>query len=139
MGRKTPLIVVTALFVARLAVAFVHGHAHGMLAVPLAPWQDAFVWLVIVLAPIVVIVALWIRPRAAMAWWLAGLLTAGWLFGLYFHFGPANPDHVTSVPNLPGHDLFANSAMALAVVEPVVALSAAWLAWTLRPAERQHV
>ncbi len=139
MGRKTPLIVVTLLFAVRLVVAFVHGHAHGMLAVPLAPWQDAFVWLVVLIAPTVALILMWTRPRAVVAWVLAGLLAAGWMFGLYFHFGPPNPDHVTVVPEMPGHDLFGTTAIALAVVEPVVAPAAAWLAWTMGHAERQHV
>jgi hypothetical protein len=140
MPRLLPLLVVTVLFALRMIVSFVHGHAHGMLAVPLAPWQNAFVWLVIVASPTVALVLLWIRPRAGTAWTLAGLLAAGWLFGLYFHFGPANPDHVSHVPQLPGHDVFAATAALLAIVEPIAAASAAWLAWTLNHrAETRHV
>lgn len=140
MGRSLLLIIVTVLFGLRMAVNVVHGHAHGMLAVPLAPWQNAFVWLVIVIGPIAAMIFLWIRPSASLAWTLAGLLAAGWLFGLYFHFGPPNPDHVSSVPHLPGRQLFASTAVALAIVEPLCAAAAAALAWRLtRHEEPRHV
>lgn len=128
MARNLPLLALTVLFVVRLGVAFVHGHAHDELAVPLSAWQNAFVWLVILIGPLVAMIWLWIRPNAAVAWALAGMLVAGWIFGLYFHFGPMNPDHVSAQPPGAGRDMFAMTAAALAVVEPLTALAAVWLA-----------
>ncbi len=131
MSHKMPLLVLTLLYAVRMAVNVVHGRAHDMLEVPLAAWQNAFVWGVIVIAPSVVLIVLWFRTSRALAWALAMLLAAGWLFGLFFHFGPANPDHVSAVPDLPGHDLFAQTAVALAFVEPATVLAAVWLARSL--------
>jgi hypothetical protein len=128
MSSRTPLLVLTGLFLVRLAVSAVHGHAHDELAVPLATWQNVFVWGVITIAPTVTMIVLWFRPSSAAAWTLAALLAASWLFGLFFHFGPPNPDHVGSVPDLPGRDLFAATAVALAIVEPATVLAAVWLA-----------
>ena len=139
MPAKTPLLIVTFLYVIRLGVNFAHGHAHGDLSVPLTEWQQAFVWTVIVVAPTVAVIFLWIRPSAAVAWALTGALAAGWIFGLYFHFGPANPDHVTAMPDAPGRSLFVQTAIALAVVEPLVAVAAGWLALTLgRSKDARH-
>lgn len=50
MNARLQLIVVTALFAVRMAVSIAHGTAHDQLAVPLAAWQNAFVWGVIVIA-----------------------------------------------------------------------------------------
>ena len=131
MVRSRPLLILTVLFVVRLVIASVHGHAHDELSVPLALWQDAFVWSVIVVGPLIAIVWLWARPIPPVAWSLAAMLAAGWVFGLYFHFGPMNPDHVTAQPPGHGASLFFATALGLALVEPLTALAAVWLATTL--------
>ncbi len=132
MTRNRPLLILTALFLVRLLVSFVHGHAHDELAVPLAAWQNAFVWIVIAIGPLLAMIWLWIRPGAAVAWALAAMLAAGWIFGLYFHFGPLNPDHVSAQPPGAGRDMFVMTAAALAIVEPLTALAAVWLARSLQ-------
>lgn len=124
------LLLVTGLFLVRMLVNFAHGHAHDTLAVPLAPWQQAYVWIVIVIAPIGALAWLWVRPSPPAAWSLAGLLIASWLFGLYFHFGPMNPDHVSAQQGADRH-LFAYTAVAIGIVEPLNAAAAAWLARSL--------
>jgi len=131
MNAKPPLLILTALFLVRLGVNFAHGHAHDELAVPLSAWQNAFVWIVIVIAPLLAMIWLWVRPNATVAWALAAFVAAGWVFGLYFHFGPLNPDHVSAQPPGPGREMFAMTAVALAIVEPLVALAAVWLARVL--------
>lgn len=140
MTRNRPLLVLTALFLVRLGVNLVHGHAHDELAVPLAAWQNAFVWTAIVIGPLVAMIWLWIRPSVAVAWALGAMLAAGWIFGLYFHFGPLNPDHVSAQPPGQGREMFVMTAAALAIVEPLVALSAMWLARSLgRAGGSSHV
>lgn len=131
MNRTRLLLIATGLFVLRLGIGVAHGHAHDLLAVPLEPWQNAFVQVVIFWGPLVAIIWLWLRPSAVVAWVLAGLLAASWLFGMYFHFGPPNPDHVASLPHGPGHELFKWTAAALLVVEPLSAAAAALLARSL--------
>ncbi len=127
------LLIVTGLYAMRLAINIVHGHAHDTLAVPLAAWQTAYVWLVIVIGPTVALVWLWIRPSAAVAWSLATLLIASWLFGMYFHFGPMNSDHVSAQQGADA-PMFKMTAQALLVSEPLVAVAAAILARVLSKA-----
>jgi len=108
-------------------------------AVPLEAWQNVYIQTVIVAGPIVSLIWLWFQPRPMVAWMLAGFLVASWLFGLYFHFGPMNPDHVGSQHGS-GEHLFALSAVALGVIEPLAAASAVWAAYALgRRVEPQHV
>lgn len=127
------LLLVTGLYAMRMAINIAHGHAHDTLAVPLAAWQSAYVWLVIVIGPTVALVWLWIRPSAAVAWSLAALLVASWLFGMYFHFGPMNPDHVSAQQGADA-PMFKMTAQALLVSEPLVAVAAAILARLLSKA-----
>jgi len=127
------LLLVTGLYAMRMAINMAHGHAHDTLAVPLAAWQTAYVWLVIVIGPTVALVWLWIRPSAAVAWSLAALLVASWLFGMYFHFGPMNPDHVSAQQGADA-PMFKMTAQALLVSEPLVAVAAAILARVLSKA-----
>lgn len=124
------LMIVTGLYAIRMAINIAHGNAHDTLGVPLAPWQTAYVWLVIVIAPTVALAWLWVRPSAVVAWTLAAFLVASCLFGLYFHFGPMNPDHV-SMQHGADAPMFKSTAIALIVIEPIVALAAAWLARVL--------
>lgn len=124
------LFVITGLYAIRMAVNMIHGHAHDTLAVPLAAWQQAYVWLVIAIGPTVALAWLWVRPSAAVAWSLTALLIASWLFGMYFHFGPMNADHV-SLQQGEDAPMFEMTAQALLIIEPLTAAAAAWLARVL--------
>jgi hypothetical protein len=111
------LNLLTGLVLLRQLVAFVHGYGHHLLAIPMAMWQHAFILLVIALAPFALLAALWLRRTPAIAWWLIATVAAGSLFGIYFHFGPMNPDHVSTLPDLPGRMLFIVTAALLVAVE----------------------
>jgi hypothetical protein len=124
------LLLVTGLYVIRMVINIAHGHAHDTLAVPLEPWQQVFVWLVIVIAPSITLAWLWFRPGAGLAWLLAGILIASWLFGMYFHFGPMNPDHVSAQAGADAA-MFKMTAQALLIIEPTTAIAAAALALKL--------
>jgi hypothetical protein len=43
----------TLLVVVHHLIAFIHGNAHEQLGVGLDPWQQAFVWIVITILPVV--------------------------------------------------------------------------------------
>lgn len=135
---RTWLYVVTGLFLVRMGVNLAHGWAHDALSVPLAHWQHGFVWMVILLGPLGAMIWLWVRPGVAAAWTLAGLIAAGWIFGLYFHFGPVNPDHVSTMPQGSDGALFVRTAIGLAVIEPVLAAAATWMGAVMRRGEVVH-
>lgn len=121
------LISLGVLIAIRLGIGQLHGSAHDALAVPLAPWQQAFVWIVIVVLPPAAFLALWrLRTRAALGW-LAAIIAAGLLFGLYFHFGPMNPDHVSHQPPDSSGMLFLTTAVALAAIDLVILADVAWI------------
>lgn len=121
------LVALGLLLVIRQGIGWLHGRAHEALAVPLAPWQQAFVWIVIVVLPWAAFLGLWrLRTRAALAG-LAAVIAAGLLFGVYFHFGPLNPDHVSHQPPGSSGALFRTTAAALAVVDLVILADIAWL------------
>jgi hypothetical protein len=131
MNATRLLLVSTGLFALRTGIGLAHGHAHQLLAVPLAAWQNVFVQLVIFWGPLGAMLWLWVRRSSAVAWSLTAMLVASWLFGMYFHFGPPNPDHVSTLPHGAGHDLFRWTAAALLLVEPLSAIAAALVARSL--------
>ena len=125
----TAKITLTALGVIHLAVAIWHGQAHTELGVALSPAQNLFVYVVVVLAPLVAIGLLWTRYTQVGVWLFLIALSASFLFGVYYHFVFVSPDNIHHLP--PGSDAaharFVDSAAILAVVELVSALAAAFV------------
>jgi hypothetical protein len=122
-------IVATVIVLLHLAVAVVHGGAHDRLGVGLEPWQNAYVYVVIVAAPLLSAVLYWTRLRRPGAL-LLGLSMLGSLsFGVYFHFVAVSPDHVSHLPEGDAQHLFVATAILLI---PTEALGAAFGFWTWR-------
>ncbi|MFC4450285.1 hypothetical protein [Halorussus aquaticus] len=104
-----------------------HGVPHLAAPVPLAPWQSAFVVGVVLLAPLVGFQLLRRgRPRGG-AWLFAVSMAASLAFGLTFHFGVPNPDHVDAVAAGPWHRPFGTTATLVAVTDAVGVLVGLWL------------
>lgn len=86
-----------------LAVALVtagnllHGISHAKHGVPLAAWQQAYVFLIIFLAPIVAAVLLWSRFRRAGAWLLLVSMAGSLIFGVAYHFLIPGPDNALTL------------------------------------------
>ena len=127
---RSVLYLLTLLVLLRQGIAFVHGYGHHLLSIPMAMWQHAFILVVITIAPFAVLAVLWRRPTKAIAWWLIAAVVAGSLFGIYFHLGPPNPDHVSTLPDLPGRVLFIVTAWLL-VASEVAFVVPAVLLWRL--------
>ena len=104
------------------AASAAHGVPHAVIPVPLAPWQWAFVYGVIVLAPLVALGLLWRGREAAGATLLAVSMAASLAFGVYFHFVAPTPDHVGAVPAGPWRGPFRVTALLVAVTDAVGAL-----------------
>jgi hypothetical protein len=110
------------------ALNIVHGMAHARLEIGLNAFQNFFVALVIVAAPLFAAYLIWKGNMrvggASLALSMAGAL----VFGVYYHFVLPGPDHVTHI-NLPislnGRDIFDVSAVLLALFECLGVLAGA--------------
>jgi len=102
-----------------------HGGAHNDLMVELSPAQNLFVYVVVLLAPLVAASLTWTRYSVAGVWLFTGSMIASLIFGVYYHYVLVSPDNVG---HLPAADAaiqfrFALSAACLAVVESVSAIA----------------
>lgn len=80
-----------------LLVSLGHGGAHSAVPVELTALQVAVVLLIVTATPLVSLWSVWTgRDRFGVPLYAAAMV-GGLLFGLYFHFLVANPDHVGSV------------------------------------------
>ncbi len=105
----------TAVVLAHLLVAIVHGIAHTQAQVPLSPTQNLFVLLVILAGPLIGLALTWPAPRFG-SWIVAITMAGAFIFGLVNHFVFVSPDHVAHVdPHW--RPLFATTAVLLAVLE----------------------
>lgn len=101
------------------AASAAHGVPHAAVPVPLAPWQWAFVYGVIVLAPLVALGLLRRGKVEVGGTLLAVSMAASLLFGVYFHFVAPTPDHVGAVPAGPWRGPFRVTALVAAIVDAV--------------------
>lgn len=90
-------LALTGILVAHLAVAATHGVSHGLLAVGLAPWQNAVVLVTVFLGPVAG-VALARRGHPLGIPLFTVTMAVGLVFGVAFHFLLENPDHVHALP-----------------------------------------
>ena len=93
-----------------------HSLAHTLLHIDMNGWQNVYILLVILLAPLISAVFLW--KRSAAGFLLLTLSMAGsFFFGVYYHFLVSGPDNVASVPTHPWSFIFQTTALLLAMVE----------------------
>jgi hypothetical protein len=103
-----------------LAVVVVHGAAHRKLHVDLELWQNVFVWIVIVIGPLLVLPLLYIpKQRRKALYLLAATMAGSLLFGVYFHFVHESNDHVRHRDQDVWGIMFSASAVVLAVIEVI--------------------
>jgi hypothetical protein len=116
---------VAAVVFGNAAVTIAHGVPHLAVPVPLAPWQDAVVVLVVGMPLVGLALLSDGRVRlGGLAVLLGGVGAAA--FGTYFHFVASTPDHVASVTgslSVP----FLVTAVAISVAAVATAAVGAWL------------
>jgi hypothetical protein len=125
-------IALTVLGAGDLVVAIWHGETHTELAVALSPGQNLFVYVVVVLAPLVALGLLRTRYATLGLWLFLTAVCASLLFGTYHHYVFISPDNIHHLPagSAAAHAGFALSAAILALVELASALCAAFvLGW----------
>jgi hypothetical protein len=122
-------IALTVLGAVHLAVAIWHGAMHKELAVGLSPAQNLFVYVVVVLAPLVAVGLLWTRYVGLALWPFLVAMCASLLFGTYYHYVFVSPDNIHDLPagTAAAHARFALSAAILALVELASTLCAAFV------------
>jgi hypothetical protein len=108
-----------AIIVIHAVVTVAHGAAHSTLKILMNGWQTAFIFIVILLLPLVAGYLIWKRARSGYLILFLSMLGA-LVFGGYYHFVLAGSDNVSMV----GHhalrswaQVFQVSAVALALVE----------------------
>lgn len=124
-SRKAAIALLAAL---HLVVTFWHGRAHQVLSVTLPPEKRVFVFIVIIVAPLVGAALVWTRLGSAGIWIFFLSMCASFLFGVYHHYLVVSNDHVHHLPagNPDVQSAFAASAAALAVLELVATVYAAF-------------
>ena len=117
-----------ALVLGHFAVTLVHGAAHAAAAVPMTLAANVFIVLVIEIGPIAGLLMLRKSPIPG-AWIIAATLGGSLIFGIVNHFVIIGADHVTHIAAR-WRELFATTAVLLAITEIVGTTAAAWYAMT---------
>ena len=127
-------IAIAVLVAIHLAVAVWHGNAHTALAISLPPAKNAFVIIVILIAPLVAAWLLWTRYVLLGAWMTLLSMLGALLFGAYHHYVMVSPDNIGHLPHgdADAQSTFVASAAALALLELAAALCGAFHLGTLR-------
>ena len=125
---------ITTFVAVHLAVVVWHGNAHSALAIALPPMKNAFVLMVIVIAPILAAWLVWTRFTLAGVWVFFISMLCALLFGVYHHFLMISPDNIGHLPQggADAHSAFIGTAAALALLELASALYGAFCLGRLR-------
>jgi hypothetical protein len=107
----------TTIVAVHAAATLLHAIPHMAIPVPTTPAQNAFIAIVINLAPLVAATLLWTRFGRTGAWLLLASMAGSLAFGLYYHFIVEGPDHVSRVPADGWGTLFLASSVLLSVTE----------------------
>lgn len=118
----------TAVVAVRLVPLVLHSAAHVQLGIFLPGVVDnAYIAVVLFLAPIVAAGLLWTSAARSGAWLLFWSMLGSLLFELYHHFLAMSPDHVSQVPENPWGNVFRVTAVATALLEAAGAAIALWM------------
>lgn len=119
---------ITVLVVVHLAASLWHGGGHTQLGIELPPEKTVFVFVVILIAPIVAAVLVWTRYVSIGLWVFLLSMLGALLFGAYHHYVLVSPDNIGHLP--PGspesHSQFITSAAVIALLELAGALYGAF-------------
>ena len=98
----------------------------------LPPAANAFVVLVILLAPFLALMLLYTRHLRAGAWLLFASMLGALLFGVAYHLVLPGPDNILLMSGGPWAIAFQTSALLLAVIETSGAVVGGWMLYSLR-------
>ena len=126
-------IAIVVLVAIHFAVALWHGNAHTALAIALPPEKNAFVFSVVLIAPLFAASLVWTRYFLIGVWMFFLSMLGAVLFGAYHHYIMVSPDNIGHLPgaSLDAHATFILSAASLALLELASALYGAFLLGSL--------
>jgi NADPH:quinone reductase-like Zn-dependent oxidoreductase len=98
------------------------------LAIVLPPWKNAFVILVILIAPVLAATLVWTRYASVGVWMFFLCMLGALLFGVYHHYVLVSPDNIGHLPHggTDAQSTFIASAAAVALLELASALYGAF-------------
>ena len=120
-----------AIFVvlAHAIVNLLHGQAHKALAVGLTNWQNIYVVIVILVAPLIALALLFTRYAKAGLWLLLLSMAGSLVFGACYHYVIVSPDNVGHLPVGDARGMFRLTAVLLLITEALGVLVAATALW----------
>lgn len=112
-------IIIVVLVIVHLVASIWHGDAHTRLAIALPPEKNIFVYVVILIAPLVALILVWTRYATIGLWVLALSMVGALLFGAYHHYVMVSPDNIGHLPegSAEAHSQFTSSAAVIAMLE----------------------
>lgn len=113
----TTRIACTVAVLVQLAVVLLHGRAHEALRVGLNAWQNVFVLVVIVIAPLIAMLLVWTRIARLGLWVLVVSMAGSLIFGAIYHYVNISPDHVSHLPAGDAQGTFRTTALLLILTE----------------------
>jgi NADPH:quinone reductase-like Zn-dependent oxidoreductase len=120
-------VVITGLVILHLGASVWHGGAHTQLAITLPPEKNIFVYVVILIAPIVAAALVWTRYLSIGLWVFFLSMLGSFLFGAYHHYVVVSPDNIGHLPgSSESHSQFITSAAVIALLELASALYGAF-------------
>jgi hypothetical protein len=134
-------LVITGLVAVHLAASLWHGDAHTRLAIYLPAAKTLFIFIVILIAPIVAALLVWTRFISIGLWVFFLSMLGSFLFGAYHHFLLVSPDNIHHLPagSPEAHSQFITSAGVIALIELGSALYAAYCLGKYRSQSRRVV
>jgi hypothetical protein len=117
-------ILITILVAIHLVASIWHGSAHSGLAIALPPAKNVFVYVVILIAPLVSAGLVWTRYFSIGLWLFTLAMLGSFLFGAYHHYVLISPDNIGHLPagSPESHAQFITSAAVIALLELAAAL-----------------
>jgi hypothetical protein len=133
-------IVITGLVLVHLAATLWHGIAHRQLAIDLPPEKTVFVYIVILIAPIVAAAIVWTRYISMGLFMFSFSMLGAFLFGVYHHYVLVSPDNVSHLPDgsPESHSQFVTSACIIALLELASTLYGAFCLRSHLAQSRKH-
>ncbi len=134
-------LVIAGLVAVHLAASLWHGNAHTRLEVYLPTAKTLFVFIVILIAPIVAAALVWTRYISIGIWVLFLSMLGSFLFGAYHHYLLVSPDNISHLPagSPEMHSQFITSAGVIALLELAGALYGAYCLGAYRSQSRRDV
>ena len=123
IGRDSLRRVAILLVVLHLLITTPHSLAHTNLHIAMEAWQNIYIFLVILIAPIVAALLIWKRKPSGFVV-LALSMIGSFVFGVYYHFVATGADNVFTLLVSSWTLTFQLSAWLLAITELAAAVVA---------------